>query len=153
MIHFSWRLWIRIDLLVFVSTVWLGESRSSPALPFSCTNSLHVKHFIFNKVQRVLQHMKHFAKLNFVATGHNLILVIASVVCLARDDTLSLSRARIEFGLQSDNFLVNGRQIAGAHFIFSLNQGRLPFRNSCWLFGWVLHINQKIVWEFLSRSW
>ena len=39
-----------------------------------------------------------------------------------------------EPGLQSDNFLFNGQQSrlpSGQHFIFSLNQGRLPFRNSC----------------------
>ena len=42
-----------------------------------------------------------------------------------------------ELGLQSDNFLFNGRPSRlpggsrGQQFIFSLNQGRLPFRNSC----------------------
>ena len=61
-----------------------------------------------------------------------------------------------ELGLQSDNFLFNGRPSRlpggsrGQQFIFSLNQGRLPFRNSCRQFGWILHINQKIVWHFLS---
>ena len=58
-----------------------------------------------------------------------------------------------ELGLQSDNFLFNGqlsRLPSGQHFIFSLNQGRLPFRNSCRQFGWILYINQKIVWQFLS---
>ena len=55
----------------FVSSLgWLDSERQPapepPAFP---------QQFRSNKVQRVLQRMKHFGKFNVVATGHNLILV------------------------------------------------------------------------------